>query len=240
MSAEVHCNLYGPAGILASRNPQTGFHAVVQSEDAAQVVVESPSGEIVVLPPFGDVFGWERRFLGSSQGLPQAGGTYTFTALDADGAPIPGAVASDVYLGGYEPESPANAQAEVVEAGILVSWDPSPVIPGGFDPSGSPPLGSYLIHLYREEVGSMYGWTQAGRPLLETSHLIPFSRQDFAHGDRGLALEEMEDGVYYLSLTAFSVAPEGTIGQGKECMTTDPTENLWIIIEGGQVRVEAP
>jgi len=115
MSGDVHCNLTGPAGDLASRNPQTLFHADVQSDNVAQVAVESPSGEIIVLSPFGDVFGWERRFHGSIQGLPQAEGTFTFIALGAEGTPIPGAVASDVYIGGCEPDPPANVQAKLLK-----------------------------------------------------------------------------------------------------------------------------
>jgi len=244
LSGDVYCKLTGPPGDPASRNPQTIFLAAVEGHNAinaVQVAVESPSGEIVVLLPFGDVFWWGRRFSGSSQGLPQAGGTYTFTALDADGTPIPGAVASDVYLGGYEPDPPGNVQAEVVEAGILVTWNPCPVIPGAFNPSRSPPLGNYDVVLQGEGAGMMHGWARRGRPLPQTSCLIPFRRQDFGPSDRGLALEEMDDGVYYLTLHAFSDAPEGTAGQGLDCEAVDdPVEWIRIVIEGGQVRVEAP
>jgi hypothetical protein len=103
MWVDVYCALIGPAGDLASRNPQTKFETRVQSLSAVKVMVETPSREVVVVPPYGDVYGEERRFLRDNiQGLPQAGGTYTFTALDADDTPIPGAVASDVYAGGYE------------------------------------------------------------------------------------------------------------------------------------------
>jgi hypothetical protein len=239
-SGDVYCQLSGPAGDLASRNPHTGFDVTVQSRNAVQVVVESPSGEIFVLPPHGDIYGWEQRFSTSFQGLPQAGGTYTFTALDADGTPIPGGMASDVYVGSYEPDPPANVQAEVVEAGILITWDPSPIIPGAFDPNGSPPLGSYQIYLHREEGELLYGWSHENRPLPETSCLIPFRRQDFGPGDTGLALEEMDDGVYYMSLHAFSVAPEGTAGYYVECIADDPAENIRVIIEGGQMRIEGP
>ena len=237
---DVICHLTGSAGDPASRNPETVFNADVPSDNAAQVMVESPSGDIVMLPRYGDVFGGERRFYVHVQGLPEAGGIYTFTALDADGTPIPGAVTSDVYLGGYEPDPPTNIQAEVIETGILVTWNPSPVIPGGFDPTGSPPLGHYLIHLEREGVGVLYGWDHWGRSLPKMSHLIPFRRHDFGPGDRGLALEELDDGVYYLSVHAHSVAPEGTAGRGKECTATDPAENIRFVIEGGQVRVEEP
>jgi len=241
MWVDVYCALVGPAGDLASRNPQTKFETRVGSLNAVQVMVKTPRGEMVVVPPYGDVYGQERRFLRDNiQGLPQAGGTYTFTALDADGTPIPGAVASDVYLGGYEPDPPANVQAEVVEAGILVTWQPSPAIPGALDPGRSPPPGFYQITLFGEDVGMLYGWNHSGRPLPESSHLIPFRRQDFGPGDLGLALEEMEDGVYALSLDAFSTAPEGTAGQGLECSAADPGENIRIVIEGGQMRVEKP
>jgi hypothetical protein len=240
MWVDVYCALDGPAGDLAARDPWTRLEARVQSRDAVQVSVETPGGEIVVLPRYGDVYGQERRFLKSVPGLPQTGGTYTFTALDADGTPIPGAVASDVYVGGHEPDPPANVRAEVVEAGVLVTWEPSPLIPGAFDPGKSPPLGFYQITLSGEEVGMLYGWNQVDRPLLETSYLIPFHRQDFGPGDLGLALEEMDDGVYYLNLDAFSTAPEGMAGQGHECAASDPAERMQIIIEGGQVRVEAP
>jgi hypothetical protein len=245
MWCDVWCWLEGPAGDPASRNPKTGFDAVVQGRNAvrnvAQIVVEPPSEEIVVPPPFGDIpYGWEGRFFGMTQGLPQAGGTYTFIALDADDKPISGAVCSDVYFGGYEPDPPANVQAEVVEAGILVTWDPSRVIPGVFEPNRSPPLGSYVIYLIRKEGELVYGWGPGDRPLLEMSHLIPFRRQDFGQDDAGLALEEIEDGVYYLRMDTFTVAPEETAGPAIECYAHDPAENIWIVIEGSQVRVEAP
>jgi len=239
MWVDVYCALIGPAGDPASRDPRSRLEAHVPSLNAVQVMVETPSEEVIVIPPYGDIYGEEQRFLREVEGLPQAG-TYTFAALDTNGAPIPGAVATDVYVGGYEPDPPADIQAKVVEAGVLVTWTPSPVIPGGFEPSRSPPLGFYQITLYREGVGMFYGWNQADRPLPEASHLIPFRHQDFGPGDRGLALEELDDGVYYLSLDAFSAAPEGTAGQGNGCAAVDPAENIRVVIEGGQVRVEGP
>ena len=239
MHVDVWCGLSGPAGNLASRHPDTALDATVESRNAAQVLVECPSGESVILPSYGDIYGREKRFHGRIQELPQAGGTYTFTPLDADGAPIPGAVASDVYVGGYEPDPPPHIQAEVVEDGILVTWEPSPAIPGAFDPGGSPPRGFYQMSLAGED-GMSFGWNNVEMPLPETFHLIPLSRQDFGPGDRGLALEEMDDGVYDLSVGAFSVAPEGTAGRGLECESHDPAEDIQIVIEGGQARVEGP
>jgi hypothetical protein len=237
MWVDVYCALTGPAGDLASRNPRTRLETHVQGRNVVQVMVETPSGEVVVIPSYGDLYGEEQRFFREVEGLPQAG-TYTFTALDANGAPIPGAVDTDVYIGGYEPDPPVSMQAEVVEAGVLVTWAPSPAIPGAFEPSQSPPLGFYQITLFREDAGMLYGWNQADRPLPEASHLIPFLRQDFGPGDVGVALEEMDDGVYSLSLDAFSTAPEGTAGQGLECASDDPAENIQIVIEGGQMRIE--
>jgi hypothetical protein len=150
-------------------------------------------------------------------------------------------VAFDIYVAGYEPDPPANVQARVAEAGILVTWQPSSAIPGAFDPMGSPPLGYYDILIRGQEAGRVYGWAQRDRPLSEASYLVPFHRQDFGPGDLGLALEEMDDGVYYLDLSAVSESPKGTAGQGTECEVIDYSgEELRLVIEGGQVRVEAP
>jgi hypothetical protein len=236
---DVKINLLGSSTDLASRNPHTFFDAIVWGSDAAQAIVESPSGEIFVLSPYGDIFASEHRFSGQFPGLPQAGGIYTFIALDADGVLIPGAVATDVYVGGYEPDPPVNIRAELVENGILVTWDAPPVIPGAFDPGASPPLGNYLIAIDPEGGGTGCGWISIDLPVPETSHLIPFRRQDFGPGDRGQALEELNDGVYYLRMSAHSVPPRGTAGQGFECGTL-ATESIRIVIKGDQVRIEEP
>jgi hypothetical protein len=191
--------------------------------------------------PLSGVFGWtERSFELSFQELPQAGGTYTCTFLDAEGAPIPGAVVSDVYLGGYEPDPPSNVRAEVIEAGILITWDPPRAIPGAFEPTGSPPVGQFHVSTAQPGGNRFYIWATQGRPLLETSHLIPFRRQDFVPGAAGLALEEWGDGVYNLAVHAGSWAPEGTDGQYMECLARNAAEDWHIVIEGGQVRVEKP
>lgn len=242
---DVSCRLIGRADDLAARNPETVFDVTVESKSAARVAVETPDRGTIILEPFGDLFGMERRFYGFIQGLPQAGGTYTFTALTAEDTPIPGAEVEDVYVGGYEPDPPANVRAEVVadidpasEDGILVSWDPSPVIPGGFDPGGSPPRGFYQIMLSGED-GMAFGWSHPGRPLGETSHLIPRRRQDFGPGDRGMALEEMEDGDYSLIVAAFSWAPDGATAGANECSAL-PGEDIRVVIRGGQVDVVGP
>jgi Tol biopolymer transport system component len=240
MWCDVSASLTGPAGDPASREPETMLSVTIWGGEAAQVTIELPSGESVAAELWGNHEGYQ-IFSHSFDGLPQAGGTYTCVALDASGAPMPGGEASDVYVGGYEPDPPANVRAEVVEDGILVTWDPSPTIPGGFDPGGVPPFGAYYIVLDRadrEEGVVSYQWNQMGAPLTETSHLIPFRREHFVLGDDGLALEEMDDGLYYLDVGAFSVAPEGTTGEGAECSASDPAETVSIVIEEGQVRME--
>jgi len=211
----------------------------IEDGRAAQVAVGFPNGQTVVLPLSG-VFGWpEKSFHGQFPGLPQAGGTYTCTFLNGGGAPIPGAMTGDAYVGGYIPDPPTNIRAEVVEAGILVTWDPSPVIPGAFDPTASPPLGHYHISVSEEERGSVYTWNSRG-PLSETSHLIPFRRQYFGPGDVGLAVGEWGDGVYTLAIHAASDAPEESAGQGIDGAARNRAEDWQVVIEGGQVRIEKP
>lgn len=240
MWCDVSASLTGPAGHPASREPETVLSITIWGGEAAGVTIELPSGETVGASPFGSYE--EYQIFGQSfDGLPQAGSTYTCIAHDAGGTPIPGGAASDVYVGGYEPNPPANVRAELVEDGILVTWDPSPIIPGGFDPGAVSPIGSYSIVLDREdrEVGiASYQWSQMGAPLTETAHLIPSRRQDFELGDEGLALEEMDDGLYCLRLSAFSLAPEGMAGQGVECSATDLDETVYVVIEEGQMRIE--
>jgi len=237
---DVYGDLSGPAGDPASRHAETCLDAIVRDGEVASVTVKLPNGETVALPPYGDIYGPERRFHVRIQGLPQAGGTYTFTAFDADGTPIAGGVVSDVYVGGNEPDPPTDVRAEVVEAGVLVSWAPTPAIPGAFDPSASPPLGFYQLSLANEEGEMVYGWSSVDQPLAETSHLIPFRRQDFGPGDRGLVLSKIPDGTYSLVVEAFSVAPKGSAGHVNECSAHDPAEEIRIIIEGGQVGIKKP
>ncbi|KPL18102.1 MAG: hypothetical protein AMJ93_14210 [Anaerolineae bacterium SM23_84] len=231
---DVNSFLTGPAGDPAFRSPQTVLMGGVREGSATQVLVEFPSGETMTLP-LGDVFEWRPGFLTSVPGLPQPGGTYTFTALAADGTPIPGAVATDVYLGGYEVDPPTNVRGEVVETGVLITWDAPPVIPGAFDPSRSPPIGHYHIPLNRQGGEKLFSWSGP-----ETSHLIPFRRQDFGPRDEGLALEEMGDGVYTVGVHAASWAPGGTAGYGIECQAQNPADHIQIVIEGGQVRLKTP
>jgi len=56
----------------------------------------------------------------------------------------------------------------------------------------------------------------------------------------GLALEELDDGIYFVHAYARNVAPEGTGGRKDECWAEDSAQSIRIVIEGGQLRVEAP
>lgn len=237
---DVYGHLTGPAGEPAGRDPLTILEVHTDSDLVAGVTVTTPAGQIITLPPYGDVYGQQRRFTQVVPGLPQAGGRYTFTALAADGQPLPGGVASDVYLGGYEPEPPVGVSAQAVDNGLLVTWKPSPLIPGAFNPAAASSLGFYQISLHLEGRGTAYGWNNSGRPLPETAHLIPLRQQDFGPGDFGQALAQLDDGLYFLDIDAFSVAPPQTVGSGLECSANDPAESVKIIIEAGQVRVELP
>jgi hypothetical protein len=240
MKCDVNSYLWGAAGDPASRNPETVIMGSIRGGNATQVAVELPNGETLLLPLSG-VFGWtELSFEEHLPGLPQAGGTYTCTFLDADGNPIPGAVESDVYLGGYEPDPPTNVRAEVVEGSILVTWEPSPVIPGAFDLAGSPPVGQYHVSVAEPAVRELYIWVTGGPPQQVTSHLIPFRRQDLDPEAVGFPMEEWGDGVYGLAVHTGSWAPEGTAGRHHECTARDTAEDWYIVIEGGQVRVEKP
>ncbi len=237
---DVYGHLTGPAGEPAGQDPLTILEVHTDSDLVAGVTVTTPAGQIITLPPYGDVYGQQRRFTQVVPGLPQTGGRYTFTALAADGQPLPGGVASDIYLGGYEPEPPVGVSAQAVDNGLLVTWKPSPLIPGAFNPAAASSLGFYQISLHLEGRGTAYGWNNSGRPLPETAHLIPLRQQDFGPGDFGQALAQLDDGLYFLDIDAFSVAPPQTVGGGLECSANDPAESVKIIIEAGQVRVESP
>lgn len=245
MWCDLWLSLDGPAGDLATRNPSFSFEARVQGANAAQVVVQSPSGEKYILPPYSDIpYGGEQRFVGGGNGLPVAGRPYTCTALAADGAPIPGAAASDIYIGGKEPDPPTHVRAVVVAGGLQITWAPSPVIPGAFDPAGSPPVGYYVIFLYNAKGEPLYSWLGGPTPPTAPSHLIPLHQQDFTPGDAGLALEALGDGTYRVDVNARSVTPDATpqvvTARTDECISKDSAQDIRLVIEKGQARVGTP
>jgi len=234
---DVYCSLSGPAGDLNARHPDTIFNVNVQTDDPIQLFVQMPNGDTHPIPQYGDLFDAEKRFHLRIPGLPQAGGTYTFYATDSSENPLPGAVTTDVYLGGNEPDPPTDVRGELVENGLLVRWEPSPIIPGAFNPATDPPNGFYQLTISNEN-DTVFGWNDI-TPLSETAHLFPYEQVDFGPGDRGQSLNELADGFYVLNLEAYSTAPMGSLASGIECASENPAEQLRLIIENGQVRVEA-
>lgn len=204
------------------------------------VRVTYPDGSSLILPPYTDVFSPEVdwltmfRFSTCEPGMPIAGGTYTFTALDAAGSPIPGVAATDVWVGVEAPDPPTNVIASVVADGILITWDDVPVIPGSFEPASDPQLGFYQIGIDSDDGESVYG----ANGISFSSHLVPKDKGDFVPGqDHGLSLDEMADGSYNLGTCVHSVAPEGSAGHGFEYNNSDPGQHIGFGIEGGVITI---
>jgi hypothetical protein len=234
--------LNGPATLLPEeRNPcvtlEISTNMVVDS-----VRVDLPDATSVIVRLYIDVFCPEAegtavlRFYTCEPGMPLAGGEYIFTGLDAAGEPIPGARNTDVWVGVEPPDPPTNVRAEVVEDGILVDWDESLIVAGSFEPGAEPQLGAYQLWISILETGeSVYG----ASGISGSSHLIPQDKADFVEGkDRGLSLNGMEDGTYYLGTCLHSVAPEGSLGKGNEYRSSDPDQVIVFTIGDGEITIE--
>ena len=187
--------------------------------------IEAPDGSIIIAPFFTDLFSPlvdfvnEFRFLTNAAGLPQTGGQYRFTLLDAFGQSIPGSTTSDIWFA-CTMGPPQNVSTTVDQDGLLVTWDPVPLAPG-FDPGGDPQLGFYQI-----ELSGLYGSSGIVTPI----HLIPFanfsgSAAGFPNGfDNGMALDQFDDGTYTFDVIAFSQPAPGSGGSGLECQIRDGRE----------------
>ncbi len=239
--ADAYLGLEGPATLPPEeRNPCAlltfDTNIVVDS-----VRVNLPGGGSIVIPEYSDVFSLEGegttlfRFSTCHPGMPIAGGEYVFTGLDTTGEPIPGARGADIWVGVDPPDPPTNVQAEMVEDGILVSWDESPIIPSSFDPTAEPALGFYQLWINRTETGgSVYG--AAG--ISASPHLIPLDKADFVEGeDWGFSLGEMEDGVYVIGTAVLSVAPAGSSGNGFEYNSSDLDQAVTFTIQDGEITI---
>jgi len=208
-------------GSSGNRNETT----ILESETnivSSAVRVGLPGGRTMLIPFFTDLFSpnvdfiTSFRFLGTPEGLPSSSGTYTFTLLDVFGQPIAGAVSTDIWLACSQ-DAPRNVSAEMVDDGMMMTWDPvSPV--AGFDPGGATPAGFYQIEIIRSGEGGVFG---AGGLRL-TSHLIPFAGfGGFAPGSPdgmnfGSSLDELAEGTYITDTVAFSEAVHAG-GFGLEC-----------------------
>jgi hypothetical protein len=234
-SADVYGGLEGPLG---QQTPATclgaGSNMVMD-----RVRVTFPDGTMIVLPPYTDVFSpgvdWETAFRFITwlpESLPVAGGRYVFAALDVAGSPIPGAVASDTWVGVEPPEPPTEVSASLVAGGIMVEWDDVPIVTGSFEPASG-------IGFYQLELSGPSGMVYGANGIRISSHLIPRSRADFAPGvDWGLSLDEMDDGLYSLRTSVVSLAPPNSPGHGIEYHNADSiTQTIRIQIDGGSVIV---
>jgi uncharacterized repeat protein (TIGR02543 family) len=231
--------LNGPSTLPAEeRNPcimlATTTNIVVDS-----VRVDLPDGRSITVPSWTDVFDPEAegtpvfRFYTCEPGMATAGGEYVFTGLDAAGEPIPGARDTDIWVGVEPPDPPTNLRAEVIEDGILVTWEDSPTVPGSFEPAAEPQLGCYQLVISTIKTGgSVYG----ANCIPTSSYVIPRNKAGFVEGrDSGLSLSEMEDGTYRVYARVLSVPPEGSLGTGLEHNNCDPDQHIIFTIQDGEI-----
>jgi len=206
------------------------------------VRVDLPDGRSIIVPRNTNVFSPSidqpaiLDFITCVSGMPIAGGEYIFTALDAAGEPIPGVRNTDIWVGVEPPDPPTNVRAEVIEYGILVSWDESPIIPGSFEPATYTQLGFYQLWIDRIETWeSIYGVCC----ISSSPYSVPKYKTYFIPGkDNGLSLSEMEDGTYSLGASVHSVAPEGSLGKGFEYNNFDPGQCITFTIQDGEITIK--
>ena len=240
-AVEIGDDLYFYAGVYAvvgihpdeSRdegNILEGFSNIVSSG----MQVELPDGNTLVVPFYTDLFSPtvdfinEFRFVELYSGLPVVGEIYKLTLLDVFGQPIAGATMEDVWYA-CTMDAPRNVVATVDSTtGIQVTWDA--VTPGpGFDPGGSSPLGFYQIEL-NSAGGSGLEYGASG--ILSSIHTIPL--ESFGGGapgspdglDHGKALSELDNGVYFFDVVAFSEGVPGSDSVGLECQIRAYAEQI--------------
>ncbi len=223
---------YRGEGLVSSNHLLEAYTNIV----SLAMQVERPDGSVVVVPFYTDIFSpfvdfvSEFRYLEGYEGDADSGTPYTFTLLDGLGNPIPGTTVTDVWTACQTYPPPRDLTAAMSGDDIDLSWAPVPNAPG-FDPDGG--IGFYQLGIWSElGPGTSYGANDIG--LL--NHLIPWSRHpDWDQGgtpdgfDHGFPLGELDDGLYRLSVSAFSYPDpnEPQAGQGLECAVYDDAENLF-------------
>jgi hypothetical protein len=238
---DAYLGLDGPATLPPEERNPCVILGIMTNIVMDSVRVDLPDGGSVIVPAATDVFspGVDRttlfRFSTCEPGMPIAGGEYVFTGLNVAGEPMPGATNTDIWVGVEPPDPPTNLRAEVIEDGILVSWDESPIIPGSFEPAAEPQMGFYQLGINPVETGqSVYG---ANR-ISASPHLIPQNKADFIEEtDHGLSLSEMEDGTYYLGAGVLSMAPVGSLGKALEYNSTDADQGIIFTIQNGEITI---
>jgi len=239
---DAYVMLNGPATLTPDKRNPCVILNIMTNIVMDSVRVDLPDGGSIIVPPFTDVFSprveWTTllRFFTCEPGMTIAGGEYIFTGLDVAGEPIPRARNTDIWVGVEPPDPPTNVRAEVIEDGILVSWNESPIVPGSFEPAAYPQLGYYQLHISRIEIGELV----YGANLISASpHLIPQDKVNFIEGkDHGLSLSEMEDGTYQLSANIHSMPPGGSLGKGAEYMSYDAGQDITFTIQDGEITIK--
>jgi len=238
---DAYLGLNGPATLPPEERNPCVILGIMTNVVMDSVRVDMPDGRSIIIPRYTDVFSpeveWTTlfRFSTCEPGMPIAGGEYIFTGLNVAGEPIPGARNTDIWVGVEPPGPPTHVRADIIEDGILVSWDESPIIPGSFEPTAEPQLGFYQLWINR--VGtkeSVYG----ANGISASPHLIPQDKASFVEGkDYGLSLSDMEDGTYCLGASVHSVAPEGSLGKGFEYDNTDLAQSIIFTIQDGEITI---
>ena len=239
---DAYLGLNGPATLPQEERDPCVILGIITSIIMDSVQVDLPDGRSVIVPAVTDLFYPEAegttlfRFSTCEPGMPIAGGEYIFTGLDVAGEPIPGAINTDIWVGVEPPDPPTNVRAEVIEDGILVSWDESPIIPGSFEPAAEHQLGFYQLGIRKMGTDeSVYG----ASGISASPHLIPQDKADFIAGkDHGLSLGEMEDGTYSLGACVHSIAPEGSLGKIFEYNSTDIDQGIVFTIQDGEITIK--
>jgi len=234
ISGDVYATLEGPKDLPPEERGQGTILGVISNIVMDSVQVTCPDSTQLIIPNYTDSFtpGVDQvslfRFNTVKSGMPMAGGTYTFTALDDFGNPIPGVEATDVWVGVQAPDPPTNVHAIMTGEGIWVTWDDVPVISGSFEPASG--LGFYQMEL-SEPSGQVYGVTSLATP----GYLIPKDKADFGPHDYGLSLDELPDGTYHIRTCVHSVAPQGSAGHGFEYNNADSSQTIFFNIENGVI-----
>jgi hypothetical protein len=239
---DAYLGLNGPATLPPEEREPCVILGITTNIVMNSVRVDLPDGRSVIVPAVADPFSPEVeettsfRFSTCEPGMAIAGGEYIFTGLDEAGEPIPGAINTDIWVGVEPPDPPTNVRAEVIEDGILVSWDESPIIPGSFEPTAEPPLGFYQLGI--REIGTDESVYMANQ-ISASTHLIPEDKIDFiAEKDHGLSLGEMEDGTYCIGASVHSMAPEGSLGKVFEYNNTDTDQGIIFTIQDGEITIK--
>lgn len=196
---------------------------------AASILVTLPDGRNISLPPYTDVFSPDVdfvglfRFIGTIDEPGIAGGVYTFTAMDIIGSPIGRAVRTDTYVGGYQVPPPQQVKLQSIAEGLEITWLQDTVLPEAFDPPND--IGFNQVTVLRihpdppYEAHDVLGWAgiSVNRFLIPSDALVELYE---AYGP---------EQQYEVTVSSFSIAPQGSAGFGLEFNATEDEDNSFTI-----------